>query len=117
GFEKQPAQPGDLFIRFVLNMETANSMVVRKYRETIQQPDKHPRRPIAGKIIYDPHLEEILQNLLEVLTANDIAQHPQLVDTFLPLLDQLAESPQMTLTQQVLLRGIHEVLSQQEVRE
>lgn len=114
GFEKQPARPGDLFGRFVLDMERADTVLVRKYREVVQKGSQWPRRrPAAKKITHDPHLEETLEVLLETLSTGDIAQHAQVVAILLPLIDQLAESPQMTIEQQALLRSIHEVLTTQ----
>ncbi len=112
GFEKQPAQPGDLFGRFMLDMERADTVLVRRYREAVQKGSRWPRRkPTSRKIAHDPHLEEMLQELLETLTDSDVAQHAQVVAVLLPLIDQLAESSQMTIEQQALLRSIHEVLT------
>lgn len=108
GFVKMPGLPGDLFGRFVLDMATADTTLVRKYRDVASKENYLPRRkPAVKKILHDPGLEETLQNILETLTRAESDRHA--VD--LMLIDYLAESPQMTLEQQALLRSIHEELT------
>ena len=109
GFARQPAQPGDLFGRFMLDMETADSIVIRKYRDAVSRPiNKRGKQAPSRRISHDPHLEETLQDLLNALTSSE--QTPPVLALLIPLVDQLSESPQMTITQQVLLKSIHEVL-------
>jgi len=110
GFEEQPSQAG----HFVLDMETANTLFVHKYREIVHKSDRPPSKAASRRIAYDPQLEEALQNLLENLTESDGIEPSQIIIMFLPLIDRLAESSQMTATQQVLLRSLHEALFQNE---
>jgi hypothetical protein len=109
GFVEQPSNSG----RFVLDMETAESTLVRKYREVVQHVGElpHQDKSISRKITYDPQLEETLQNLLDTLNNDDTVNHTQVVTLLLPLIDQLAKSPQMTIEQQAVLRNIHEILA------
>lgn len=108
GFEAVPAQPN----RFILDMETAQSLLIRKYREVVQKVSQWPRYKLPPKkFTYDPYLEEMFQHLLHRLTTSDIVNHTQAVVLLLPLVDRLAESSQMTPEQQALLRTILEVLS------
>jgi hypothetical protein len=111
GFVRQPAQPGDLFGRFMLDMETADSLVVRKYRDAVARPiNKRNKHALSQRVKHDPRLEETLQHLLDMLGGS--IPSPQVVAVLMPLIDQLAESPQMTITQQVLLKSIYEKLIQ-----
>lgn len=107
GFQQEPARSGDLFRRFVLDMETTTTLLVRKYR-AVQGEQQPQRKFLARKVIHDPHLEETLHQLLDALT--DASEQLQSAALLLPLIDQLAESSQMTIEQQVLLRSIHERL-------
>jgi hypothetical protein len=114
GFEPQPQHPN----RFVLEMETAESVLVRKYREVIHKVGQMPRsKPISRQITHDPHLDETFQYLLDALTSSDAINDTTFVTLLLPLVDQFAESSQMTIEQQALLRSIHEVLTSLAVTE
>lgn len=109
GFEEQSSQSG----HFILGMETANTLFVRKYREAVQKSVQPSDKAASRRIAYDPRLEEALQILLENLTESNSIQMPQTFTVLLPLIDRLAESPQMTTTQQVLFRSIYEILLQE----
>jgi hypothetical protein len=65
--------------------------------------------PTSKKISHDPHLDEALQQLFEEV-GNEEVGHIQASAMLSSFIDQLAESPQMTLEQQALLRGIYETL-------
>lgn len=111
GFEEQPPNSG----HFILDMETAESVLVRKYREVVKgiSPEAHhkptPSKPVSKRITYDPQLGETFQHILEALNSNS-TNHAQAIALLSWLTDQLAESPQMTLEQQALLRSTHEIL-------
>lgn len=111
GFRRQPEQPGDLFGRFILDMETADTMLVRRYRETVQRGNQHPRRVPSRKIKPDARLEAAIQDLLDTLTESDTNEHAQTVTILRPFIDQLSRSSQMTLEQQNLLKSVHEILA------
>lgn len=114
GFEEQPPNSG----RFVLDMETSENILIRKYQEVIKSLNQQPsqktlqNKPISKRVTYDPNLEETFQHILETLNGGGSTSTAQ-ADTILPpLIDQLAESPQMTLEQQALLKSIQETLTE-----
>ncbi len=112
GFEEQPPGSG----RFILDMKTAKSILVRKYREVVEKigTETYHRsissKPISKRVTYDPKLGEVLQHLLETLNKNDATNRTQDDTLFLQLIDQLAESSQMTIEQQAVLRSACEIL-------
>lgn len=112
GFERQPAQPGDKFGRFMLDMEKANTLLARKYREISQNKQKQPFTKIVKKYVtYDDQLEEKLHDILDNLKTNNVS-HEEILTAYLSLINELSDSSQMTIEQQVLLKNIYFVINQ-----
>ena len=111
GLEEQPPNSG----HFILDMETAESSLIRKYREVVKKISQEthykstPGTPISKRVTYDPQLGEAFQYLLEALNTNS-AIHAQAIMLLSSLIDRLAESSQMTIEQQALLRSAYEIL-------
>jgi len=115
GFEKEEPHPGDLFGRFVLDMEMARTPLILKYRQIIYEVRegiirKPPKK--ASKVLYDPRLEDVLNGTLDAL-IQDISnetEYAHVIGVLTSLIDQLAESSQTTTEQQMLLKSIHAAL-------